>query len=1121
MFGYTPRALCHNHVVRLRPADVFPRSVNKRSWNCPDCGAYNGFSIPVILDWRDHEALAELARCCPGMSCSGCDTEQALDVPVLVLRPGDPVACLLSLPNQKPTPEDLTAADALVHDARRLASATAAASWTFHDNLMTIADRYSGFSLALVTYDGRRTAAADDGLDAIRALMVVPDVREVFVEVISAEEDEVDQVLEQHPSLRDTAWAPVYRAVNREVMGQLADNADARSIAQRRVVALNRGRWPHDPVDQRALGRLPQFAQEILNASLRSGDLDAAGKLALLDRMTQLLEEVADERPVIVEYLMMFFIRTYEAPGRLVEDVETAITIGRAVVPLVAEVFGDTHPMTVITIQDFAAALVDRRSDEHEADREEAIELLTGLVRIAIDTSNPVLADILQNLGAAYAHRTVGSRTDNQRTAEHYCVWALHTARTLTPDNPRSIQLAEIALASVRRELREGDRGQQATEAHKTFDDALLQEGFDDGERTTLLGNNMSALHQRRLLDPESVARSTVLAAVDACVASARTLPAGHTARVQTLSNAGSVLSDIYHADGFADTAFLDRAVELTGIAYTEAKIAFGTRNPETLRTGLNYAAVLGMPVRDDGPDGHAGTRYRDGDASAALLRELLDACPVDRLPGYAAVIANNLGRYLCGTGEWTEAAAVFRTAMTAVELLYRSAPDSEARLAELGSPTELSWSTLAGWLVSALLEAEDYSGALGAIEESRAKLLADRLRLGVPSAPAGPLAADGDILYVGVSPLSSWVILVPAEGQIAGAVTRLVLGDLRPVVMRLRRAQDLATRSTALRELADLLRPHITKPAYDVLAATGTTDVAIVASGLLSGLPLHAMPAADDSSYLLDLCAVRYIPSASIARHIEAAPASGTTKAIALADHDRLSFAQYESQFLSTAFDDVRVAPRTSDRKRWLLSELPGTAHLLLSCHATWLENDPLRSPIHLDERADILLSELLSLPGGAPDVVILSACETGVTVESLADEILGFGTALLLADTRATVVSNWKIGDRATALLLAVFYEEMAKGEDLARALRTSQLWLAQLTKGDLVALGTGEPVQGRRLKLPDDMLMEFMALGLSPEFREEAATRLYADPVRWGGFSYFGTRVRLPGTDGNGAT
>jgi hypothetical protein len=250
------------------------------------------------------------------MNCSACDTHQALDTPVLVLRPGDPVACLLSLPGRTPTAEVLASADELVRDARRVVSAGAATSWTFHDNLTGIAGRYSGFSLAGVTHDEQQV---DDGFDEIRARMVVPDVHAAVGEALTAEEDEVDQVLDRHPSLVDPAWALVYRTVHREIIGR--QTGQARAIAQQRFVRLNRGRWPHDPIDEKM--RSPAV-QEILDGS---DDLDRAGRLAVLDRLTRRLTEAPDERPVIIEHLMYVFIRSYEAPGRTIEDVETAVAL--------------------------------------------------------------------------------------------------------------------------------------------------------------------------------------------------------------------------------------------------------------------------------------------------------------------------------------------------------------------------------------------------------------------------------------------------------------------------------------------------------------------------------------------------------------------------------------------------------------------------------------------------------------------------------------------------------------------------------------------------------------------------------------------------------------------------
>jgi CHAT domain-containing protein len=502
--------------------------------------------------------------------------------------------------------------------------------------------------------------------------------------------------------------------------------------------------------------------------------------------------------------------------------------------------------------------------------------------------------------------------------------------------------------------------------------------------------------------------------------------------------------------------------------------------------------------------------RYFDAEGAYALLTELLEACPEEDLPAHTAVIANNLGRHQFSTGRFTEACTAFRVAIAALDRLYHAGTDPESQLAELGVPGEpLSLSSVAGWLVSASLRAGDAAGSVVAIEETRSKLLADKLRTAVPAPAAGLAEGDGPVLYVGVSAVGSWVILVPSRGPAQFIESGMFASDLRPAVRSLRQAEDMAGRSRALDTIAALLRPHITGPAHQLLADGELDDIGIVASGLLSGLPLHVLPATEEGSCWLDLGSVRYLPSATIARRIESMPPGHRTCIVAVADPD-LALAKHEAALLRRAMGPLTTPPATGDRRQWLLEILPEVAHLLLSCHASWLEDDPLRSPIELDAKHVLQFADLLSGAYDVPEMVVASCCYTGVTIEVLADEILGFGTGMLLAGARAAVVSNWELGDRLSALTLAVFYQEMARGTEPAVALRAAQLWLRQLTVADLLALGDGRPAQGRRLDLPQGMRRELAALQFTPMV-DDLAAHPYGDSAGWGGFSFYGTRIR----------
>lgn len=76
---------------------------------------------------------------------------------------------------------------------------------------------------------------------------------------------------------------------------------------------------------------------------------------------------------------------------------------------------------------------------------------------------------------------------------------------------------------------------------------------------------------------------------------------------------------------------------------------------------------------------------------------------------------------------------------------------------------------------------------------------------------------------------------------------------------------------------------------------------------------------------------------------------------------------------------------------------------------------------------------------------LVVLSACETGVGTVRAGDGVQGMRRALTLAGAESQVLSLWAVDDEATLILMQAFYTELTAGTDRAEALRKAQLALA----------------------------------------------------------------------------
>jgi tetratricopeptide (TPR) repeat protein len=131
--------------------------------------------------------------------------------------------------------------------------------------------------------------------------------------------------------------------------------------------------------------------------------------------------------------------------------------------------------------------------------------------------------------------------------------------------------------------------------------------------------------------------------------------------------------------------------------------------------------------------------------------------------------------------------------------------------------------------------------------------------------------------------------------------------------------------------------------------------------------------------------------------------------------------------------------------------------------------------------------------------DLVVLSACESGLGVAAGSEGYLGFAQPLFARGARSLVLSQWKVDDDATALLMARFYRNLlGKREGLtapmpkAEALDEAKRWLRRAGSSEvgaaLAALPRGTIVRREAVKV-------------------EPSAHPYENPIYWAGFVLVG--------------
>jgi len=225
--------------------------------------------------------------------------------------------------------------------------------------------------------------------------------------------------------------------------------------------------------------------------------------------------------------------------------------------------------------------------------------------------------------------------------------------------------------------------------------------------------------------------------------------------------------------------------------------------------------------------------------------------------------------------------------------------------------------------------------------------------------------------------------------------------------------------------------------------------ELLIIPHDVLHYLPYQAL-VSPQGKYLIQDFPIYYLSSASLMQFTREKRRASRETGLALGNPSLgdpaydLRFAEREAREMSRIYPKTDVFLKEQATKSKAVSLSPTHDILHFAVHAEFNETDPVSSALLLaregDDDGKLKVGEIFSMNLKA-DMVVLSACETGLGKISGGDEIVGMTRAFIYAGTPSVVTTLWKVNDRSSYELMRQFYSNL-KTMKKSAALRQAQL-------------------------------------------------------------------------------
>lgn len=437
-----------------------------------------------------------------------------------------------------------------------------------------------------------------------------------------------------------------------------------------------------------------------------------------------------------------------------------------------------------------------------------------------------------------------------------------------------------------------------------------------------------------------------------------------------------------------------------------------------------------------------------------------------------------NLGVLHRAMGQLDQALNYFDQAIECIEGLRSGVSADHARSGYFGTVVD----TYAHAVLCAV-ETGSYARAFGYAERARARAYLDLLGAEglAQRATAGPASLD----QIRVALPDAAVLLTyftcglveTAEDHPHPGVQRHRFPPPRTLLFAITRetivVHDLGLDPTALRpaSLEAVVERHFLDPAirstlYTMLIApaehliAGRLQVFIVPHGPLHYVPFPALVAPDGETLLRDggPDIVYGLSASALFTTARKRPRQPERSCLAVgyngSGRRRLRFAEGEAHSVAQrTAGDSHIGDGVT--RATVLAEAGRYRWLHVSCHGDFHPERPLASGLQIGP-SEVLTA--LAVTKGlrlACELVVLSACESGLSRVRRGDELIGLVNGFLAAGAQAVICSLWQVDELSTRILFEAFYERLMQGEPPPRALAGAQLFLRGLTRLQLTAL------------------------------------------------------------------